>query len=106
MVPRHVTRNAALRSVDDANLTVQIGARLRALRRRNGWSIESAAARAGLSRNTLGALETAEFPNPTLSTLLALMETYGVGTLEELLGAVPSRLLLEAWVQQGRPGLR
>lgn len=89
-----------------AQSNVHLGARLRDLRLGRGWSIEQAAARAGLSRNTLGGLETNPLPNPNLSTLLALMELYQLRSIEELFGSVPSRSLLEAWVANGRPGTR
>ena len=88
-----------------AHSSVHLGDRLRALRAAQGWSIDEAATRAGLSRNTLSNLERSSFPNPTLSTLLALMEVYELRSIEELLGAVPSRLLLTDWVRLGRPGV-
>lgn len=97
---------AAVAAGDIAQFSVHVGRQLRRLRHDHGWSIDAAAAKAGLSRNTLGGLETQQLPNPTLSTLLALMELYGVRTIEELLGVPPSRSLLQAWVQAGRPGQR
>jgi transcriptional regulator with XRE-family HTH domain len=97
-----------LRSVvpETAQSNVHLGSRLRELRHDAGWSIEAAAARAGLSANTLANLERAALPNPNLSTLLSLMEIYKLDSIEELLGWLPSRLLLGAWVARGRPGTR
>jgi transcriptional regulator with XRE-family HTH domain len=89
-----------------AHSDVHLGVRVRELRRRRGWSIEEAAGRAGLSRNTLGNLETAVLPNPNLSTLLALMEVYELRSIEELFGSMASRVVLERWVAEGRPGAR
>ena len=97
---------AAVRLDDDAQSSVHLGSRLRQLRKQHGWSIEQAAARAGISRNTLGATETSALPNPSLSTLLALMEAYSLRSIEELFGPVPSRLVLRDWVARGRPGSR
>jgi hypothetical protein len=34
------------------------------------------------------------------------MELYEIQTIEGLLGSVPSAMLLDEWVAQGRPGLR
>lgn len=84
--------------------SVHVGAHLRRLRAARGWSIEDAAVRAGLSRNTLSKLEGMALPNPRLATLLALMELYDLQSIEELLGLLPSRALLRAWVEEGRPG--
>jgi DNA-binding XRE family transcriptional regulator len=63
--------------------------------------MEQAAATAGLTRNTIGNLENARFPDPKLSTLLRLMRAYDLRSLEELLGTVPSTLLAAAWEQDG-----
>jgi transcriptional regulator with XRE-family HTH domain len=82
---------------------VHIGARLRALRRARGWTVGQAAEHAGLSRNTLSNAENAPLPNPTLSTLLALMDIYDLRSLEELIGPIPSQLVLRAWLARGRP---
>lgn len=106
MAERSYGRLRTVPEADSALSTVHVGNRLRRLRQERGWSIETAAARAGLSRNRLGSLETAALPNPTLSTLLTLMELYDAGTIEDLLGSAPSRTLLRAWVTAGRPGTR
>lgn len=95
-----------LRPVDDARSTGHVGARLRLLRETAGLSQETAAVRAGLTRNTLGRLEAEALPDPRLSTLLSLMELYRMTSLEDLLGVSPSRSLLQDWVAEGRPGLR
>lgn len=89
-----------------AHQSVHLGERIREHRTHRQWSIGTAAAMAGLSANTLANLERSEMPNPTLSTLLALMELYELDSIEQLLGAAPSRLLLRQWVATGRPGIR
>ena len=76
------------------------------LREANSLSQESAAVRAGMTRNTLARHEAAEFPDMKLSTMFALMELYGVPSLDGLVGPYPSEELLHAWVRLGRPGLR
>jgi len=105
-MPRSAARLRPVAAAEGTQYNVHIGKRLRALRLRRDWSIEEAASRAGLSRNTLGNLELAPIPNPRLATLLALMEAYEMRGIEELLGDLPSRALLQAWVAQGRPGVR
>jgi transcriptional regulator with XRE-family HTH domain len=81
---------------------VHFGARLRACRREQKLSQAEAARFAGISRNTLVGLERAQFPNPNLRTLLSLMETYGLGSLEELFGTTPSRHLAMTWDRDPR----
>ena len=61
---------------------------------------EQAAVYAGLTRKSIARLENARFPNPHLSTLLRLMTTYNIGSLEELLGTTPSARLAEAWEEK------
>jgi transcriptional regulator with XRE-family HTH domain len=63
--------------------------------------MEQAAAAAGLTRNTIGSLESARFPDPKLSTLLRLMRAYDLSSVEELLGPIPSARLAAAWEQDG-----
>lgn len=94
-------------SAEDAYSTVQIGASLKARRRAAGLTQERAAALAGLTRGAVAKLEASELPDPHLSTLLALMRTYGLGSVEELLGHVPSAEIARYWESQewegGRP---
>jgi transcriptional regulator with XRE-family HTH domain len=85
---------------------VHVGQRLRRLRQARGLTQEQAAAAAGLTRNTLGSLERERFPDPHLSTLLTLMHVYQLGTLEELLGPLPSARVANAWEEEGRTGTR
>jgi transcriptional regulator with XRE-family HTH domain len=80
---------------------VHLGERLRAVRKQTGLTQEKAAAVAGMTRNAIAELEKARFPNPKLSTLLRLMRTYKLRSLEELLGPVPSARLAEAWEEEG-----
>jgi hypothetical protein len=62
--------------------------------------------RAGITRKTIAEHEKAKFPNPKLSTLLRLMVTYDLRSLEELLGPVPSARLATAWEEEGWEGAR
>lgn len=56
---------------------------------------------AGISRNALAGLENRRFPDPHLSTLLALMRCYGLGSLDELLGPLPASAVHAAWEAAG-----
>jgi transcriptional regulator with XRE-family HTH domain len=91
----------SLRVVPDLDasdrLRVHLGERLRLLRIQNGLTQEKAAGEAGITRNWLAELEKARFPNPTLNTLLRLMQVYRLGSVEELLGPTPSARLAAAW---------
>lgn len=87
--------------VSGSEQRVHLGRRLRAARQATGLTMEQAAAAAGLTRNTIGSLENARFPDPKLSTLLRLMRAYDLSSLEELLGPVPSARLAAAWEQEG-----
>lgn len=82
-------------------LRVHLGDRLRAVRKQRGLTQEKAAVDAGITRGWLAQLEKARFPNPTLNTLLRLMTTYELRSVEELLGPIPSALLAAAWEKEG-----
>src|SRR3954470_8571857 len=88
-------------SPSHAQLTVHIGDRLRDLRLRRGLTQEDAAAAAGITRNALMGLERRRFPNPYLSTLLALMRCYELSSLDELLGPLPAGAIHDAWEAAG-----
>jgi transcriptional regulator with XRE-family HTH domain len=94
-----------LRAVPDlgSQPQVHVGERLRGFRAQSGLSQEQAAVYAGLTRKSIARLESARFPNPHLSTLLRIMATYNIGSLEELLGTPPSARLAEAWEEEGWP---
>lgn len=96
----------AVGDADDARSTVHVGNRLRLLREQAGLSQEVAAVTAGLTRNTLGRLESMALPDMRLSTALALMDLYGLQSIEELFGRTPSRAAVNRWVEVGRPGRR
>lgn len=65
----------------DREISRQIGARLRALRKARGLTQADAAARATLARSTVSQAENGE--NPTLETLIRLLRVYGeLGALE------------------------
>lgn len=86
--------------------TVHIGSHLRACREKNKLTQEDAAGAAGITRNALGRLERERFPNPSLRTLLALMQVYKLHSLEELLGPLPSYRLAKDWKEAGWAGTR
>jgi len=94
-----------LHSVPDLDATdqlrVHLGERLRAVRKQSRLTQEQAAVASGITRTTIAELEKARFPNPKLSTLLRLMRTYELRSLEELLGPVPSARLAAAWEEEG-----
>lgn len=94
-----------LHSVPDPDpsdeLQVHLGERLRAIRKENALTQEKAAVAAGMTRNALADLEKARLPNPGLRTLLRLMRTYQLRSLEELLGPIPSARLAAAWEEEG-----
>lgn len=98
-----------LRSVSDgdpdAQSTVHVGEHLKALRISCQLTQEQAASRASVTRNTIMDLEKRRLPNPHLHLLLALMYVYDVGSIEELLGFVPSRRAAEErWRMSERMG--
>lgn len=83
-----------------AQSAVHIGMVFKRHRQLAGMTQEQAASKSGLTRNTIIALERARFPDPHLSTMLALVEAYGLGSLEQLLGDLPSPLRLRrVWLQ-------
>jgi transcriptional regulator with XRE-family HTH domain len=94
-----------LRSVPDlhpgSQPGIHLGERLRDFRIRSRLSQEQAAVYAGLTRKSIARLESARFPNPHLSTLLRLMTTYKLSSLEELLGTSTSARLAAAWEEEG-----
>lgn len=59
----------------DAEILQDVGRRLSALRKARGLTQAEAAARAGLSRNTLYRAEQGE--NPTLQTVVRVLRVYG-----------------------------
>lgn len=85
---------------------VHLGKRLRAARERAGLSQEKAAVASETTRNTLGGLEKAKFPNPKLGLLLRIMRTYKLGSIEELLGPMPSDVMATAWEAEEWRGSR
>lgn len=83
------------RTRDQSN--VHFGAVLRERRKAAGLTQAEAAKAAGLARNTIVDLERAQFPDPRLSTLIALAEVYRLGSVEELLGELPTSGYRDAW---------
>jgi DNA-binding XRE family transcriptional regulator len=98
------TASKRLRLVADDQSTVHVGMALKRRREAAGLTQEQAAAQAGITRNALSALEKKQYPDPHLSTLLALMLTYEVHSIEALLGPVPSQFVAGHWQAQGWPG--
>lgn len=73
-----------LSTASDPEIVEEIGRRLRALRKSRGLSQAEAARRSGLSRRTLYSAESGE--NPTLSTVIRLLRTYGrLGALDDFI---------------------
>lgn len=103
--PRRVLR-AVPDLTPDAQSSVHIGSRLRALREDRRLTQEEAAVGAGITRNTLVDLERSQFPNPQLSTLLALMQQYELSSLDALLGPMPAARVANAWEEAGWPNKR
>lgn len=103
-------RRRVLRAVPnptpDAQSSVHVGRHLRQLRERRDLTQEVAAFNAGITRNTLVELEGARFPNPQLSTLLGLMQCYGLSSLDALLGPMPAARVADAWEEAGWPNKR
>jgi len=62
----------------ERQLLLQLGDRLRRLRKAQGLGTVEMAARAGVSRNTLRAVEAGD-PAPSIGTYLRIMSVLGVG---------------------------
>ncbi|MGD9755534.1 MAG: helix-turn-helix domain-containing protein [Acidimicrobiia bacterium] len=67
----------------EEDLSGRVGARVRRLRTERGWTLDGAAGRLGVSRRLLVQLEAGQ-ANPSLSTLLAVAEGFGVPLVELL----------------------
>jgi transcriptional regulator with XRE-family HTH domain len=79
-------RDTALHSVLDRQLLLQLGDRLRRLRQAQGVGTVEMAARVGITRNTLRAVEAGD-PAPSIGTYLRVMSALGVsGELALLAG--------------------
>jgi transcriptional regulator with XRE-family HTH domain len=92
--------------LSDVNSSVHVGQHLRQWRRLRELTQEQAAVAAGLSRGWLAGIERERFPNPTLANLLALMQVYDLGSLDELLGPLPSYRIAQQWQAAGWTGTR
>ena len=66
-----------LSSAVDCQLLIQLGERLRRARSTQGLTTTEAAAKAGISRMTLGAIESGS-PSPTMGSYLRVMSALGV----------------------------
>lgn len=85
-----MTAYADTTSVLDRQLLLQLGERLKRLRKLQGWSGAALAKRIGISRTTLVAVEAGD-PGPSLGTLVRVMSALGVSGDLALLasGALP-----------------
>lgn len=89
-------------SATDRELLLEIGRRLRALRKARGLTQTEAAERTGLARNTLYRAEQGD--NPTLLTIVRLLRVYGrVAALDDFIRApeVSPMARLEARKRRG-----
>ena len=75
--PAHLIRVARASGVEDAPEPVDLGARVRELRKAQGWTLEQAARRAGLARSTLSKIENGQM-SPTYHALRKLAEGLGI----------------------------
>ncbi len=73
-------------SVLDHQLLLQLGERLKQLRKQQGFSSVAMAQRVGISRTTLGAVEAGD-PAPSMGTYLRVMSTLGVSSELALLAS-------------------
>jgi transcriptional regulator with XRE-family HTH domain len=85
MTKNHDTRKGAPR-------VVLVGPRIRERRLAREWTLEQLAARSGIARQTLNAIELATL-HPRLSTLLAIAEALGVPVTDLLATSVDRALL-------------
>ncbi len=88
----------------DTEVLVELGRRLRALRKARRLTLAEVAERAALDRTTVGRAERGD--NPTLLTLVRLLRVYGrVGALEDFLREPeisPMQILRESRSRRGR----
>ena len=95
----HITSNVST----DREIMVELGGRLRALRKARGLTLIEAAERATLSRRTVARTEKGD--NPRLETLLRLLRVYG--RLEALDAFIPeptvSPMAILRKLQKGKP---
>ena len=71
-----------LLSLEATHRLITLGARVRAARQSRGWTIAEAAARSGMNRNTLGALEQGK-PGVAIGAYAAMLWVLGLDrTLE------------------------
>lgn len=71
---------------------VALARRLRTLREARGWSVTEAANVANMGRSEWYRLEACEH-DPSLRTLFRLQRAFGLATLEELFGTLPTGCL-------------
>ena len=69
--PDHLIRVTRASGPEDAPEPVDLGARVRELRKAQGWTLEQAAQRAGLARSTLSKIENGQM-SPTYHALRKL----------------------------------
>lgn len=69
--------DSSISPVLERQLLLQLGDRLKRLRKAQGWGTVEMAARAGITRNTLRAVESGD-PGPSMGTYLRVMSILGV----------------------------
>lgn len=81
-----------------ARFGAHFSGRVAFLARRAGLSPTQLEKATGMPRGTAWKLRRGQIENPSLALMLALQRALGLGTLEELLGDVPSQNLAEILV--------
>lgn len=79
---------------DSARQIGHLGERLRQLRAERGLSIADVVRGTQISRSRLNEYESDPTANPTLDKLVALATFYGLHSIEELFGPLPSSALM------------
>lgn len=76
-------------------IAIHVGHRITELRQDKQWTRNALATRAGIAYSNLALLEAGDH-EPNLSTMLALVRTFGLCSIEELIGGpLGTRILLE-----------
>ena len=93
---------------DPATVTAAVARNLRAIRARSGWTLDTLAARSGVSKGMLIAIEQAR-SNPSVATLCRISDAFGIALarLVEVsespaIRVVPPDRAVPLW--QGKPG--
>lgn len=82
---------------------LRLGERVRAIRKANGWTLEEAAARAGLARSTLSKIENAQM-SPTFDAVQKLARGLGISMPQLFAPAAEPRALSRRAVTRAAEG--